>query len=202
MHACAHADDCTVDSTVYTELPHDAISAAATEGLQLFARSHPTTTQWDVHILRKTVIPCTGRAKNPPPGCLRVSTQHLLQAVTFELKHCYIVVGKQVLRQIKGAAMGGYLSPAMAQLVCIAAERSLHTSLPRQLVPQFAGFRYVDDGLVMVCYEDGSAYIDIKNSVLGAYPAGMVCEVTTEGKSIDILERHIPVEDARLPVDH
>ena len=181
---------------MFTELPHDAISAAASDGLQLYTETCKATT-WDVHLRSHTVVPCTGKAK-VPGGCVRTSLQHLLPALHYELQHTFVVVGTQVLRQTRGAAMGGYLSPAMAMLVCIAAERQMHMRLGPQLTNRFAGFRYVDDGVVIVCTNSPAMYAAVKSAVYGAYPAGMICEETADGRIIDILEHRMLLDGRHI----
>ena len=125
-------------NNMFTELPHGAIASAASDGVQLYQHTCDTAL-WDVHRRRRTAVPCTGRSK-PPSGCIRISLPQLLPALLFELQHTFICVGDQVLQQTKGAAMGGFISPAMAMLVCIAAERRLHEHLGPHVADRIAGF--------------------------------------------------------------
>ena len=174
---------------MFTELPHDAIAAAADQGLSIYTTICDTTA-WDVHLRRRAVVPSTGCSATPPE-CTRVTLPLLLPALLFELRHTLITVGDQVLKQTRGAAMGGYMSPAMAMLVCIAAERCMHARLGPHVTQHIAGFRYVDDGVVVVCFEEPALYTAVKTAVYAAYPAGMICEETAEGRIIDILEHRI-----------
>lgn len=82
-------------------------------------------------------------------------------------------------------------------LVCIAAERCLHDRLGPQVTQHIAGFRHVDDGVVIGCCEDLALYMctytcthrvytAVKTAVYAACPTGIICE-TADGHIIDIL---------------
>eukprot|EP00892_Ulva_mutabilis_P003748 jgi/Ulvmu1/1745/UM117_0022.1 len=69
---------------------------------------------------------------------------------------------------------------------------------PRSLTRCFAGFRYVDDGVIVICAETHATYAAIKAAVYAAYPTGMVCEETAAGNVIDILEHRIGIDQQHI----
>lgn len=99
---------------MFTELPYDAIATAANQGSALYTGTCDITA-WNVHLRRRYRL----RGPPRPPQCIRTAMPPLVPALLFELLHTFVKVGTQVRRRPRGAAMGGYISPAMA-MVCIA----------------------------------------------------------------------------------
>ena len=107
---------------MYTELPHAAIRGAAAHFLQWTRRRSRVLRpkEWLVDVRRRRVY--ESRHQYDVSRCVRVRLSDLLDAVAFELDHIFFTVGDVTLQQQLGVSMGGYLSPAMAMMVCMVAE--------------------------------------------------------------------------------
>ena len=187
---------------MYTELPHPSIRSAAAHFLQWFRGVHPRApTEWLVDLRRRRVY--ASRHQFDAQRCVRVRVTDLLSAVAFELDNIYFNVGDVVLRQQLGISMGGYLSPAMAMMTCMVAERSLHRTLGAD-ARFISGMRYMDDGGLVLRVPAGRPALlaHMRALALAAYPQGMQCIVTHEGQHCRMLEQEFTVRDGAVAVAH
>lgn len=186
---------------MFTELPHDVIRDASRDALQCFMQKKGSEA---FHVDLKKGTLTIPRSTTPSPRnvhVIRIEKKHLLPAVEFELNNIFMVVGTTVLQQTAGVPMGGFMSPALAMLVCMQAENKLHKDLGRD-ARLLAGARYMDDGSVIVKKASEAQYKRIKEAVLSCYPEGMEALVTGDGLATDMLENRLVVTGDRVESYH
>ena len=156
---------------------------------------------WLVNLRRRAVF--QSHHQYDASRCVLVRRTDLLPAINFELDNTYLTVGGVTLRQTVGASMGGYLSPAMAMMTCMIAERNLHATLgaDRRYI---AGIRYMDDGTLALCVPHERPHLlnHLRAAALHCYPEGMICKVTGEGTSTRMLEQRIFVNGGKVHACH
>lgn len=104
------------------------------------------------HVNHLTDAAHFGRAFDAMSSC-EFSTDDAWNVVFFALKNCFFTVGVYLLKQFLGSPMGGQLSSALAQLVCIRGEHLTMSSLG--LDSRFiAAKRYVDDVALILFYKE------------------------------------------------
>jgi hypothetical protein len=187
---------------MYTELPHPAIRTAAAHFLQWFYRVHRRFSKaWLVDLRRRRVL--VSKHQFNAQRCVRIRTADLLVAIDFELDNIYFSVGDVVLQQTLGISMGGYLSPAMAMMTCMMAERHMLRTLGAD-ARYLGGIRYMDDATIAfrIPSRRHTLLAKLRAAALAAYPAGMVCEVTHEGQSCRMLEQQLFVVGDQIVAVH
>ena len=188
---------------MYTELPHDAIRSASAHFLQwsrsLSRRRSPS--EWLVDVRRRRVY--ASRHQYDASRCVRIRLSDLLDAVAFELDNIFFTVGDVTLQQRLGVSMGGYLSPAMAMMTCMVAERRLHRTLGAD-AKYISGIRYMDDAALIFRIPRNTPLLleRLRACALSAYPQGMQCEVTFEGQRCRMLELDLSIHDGLIAVAH
>lgn len=193
---------------MFTELPHPAIRRAVTQFLQWHydTRAHPpdqrstrVPSSWLVHIGRRRV--CASTRQYDASRCIVVRATDLLAAVEFELSNIFFTVGTVTLQQTVGISMGGYLSPAMAMITCMMAERNMAATLGAD-ARFINGIRYMDDCTTILRTSDPAMLARLRHIALHAYPEGLECEVTGEGRVTRMLEQQLRVHDGIVTAAH
>jgi hypothetical protein len=132
-----------------------------------------------------------------------LTLDQVLDVACYELKHTFLKVGRVFLWQRIGLAMGGFLSPAMAQGTCAVSEYSWLKSLgaDRKLV---SGMRYMDDSTLVCGGGPAVAERIIESYRSECYPEGLILECTGNAsvEALEILECIVTVKHGLLHMRH
>jgi hypothetical protein len=213
--AITHADGDTQLLTfdvknMFTELPHPDIRTAAAHFLQWSQTCRAAApdcaravrcNSWLVNLSKRTV--CASRSQYDAARCVLIRLADIMPAIEFELQNIYFTVGAVTLRQTVGISMGGYLSPAMAMMTCIMAERHMYATLGAD-ARFLHGIRYMDDGTLVIRVPRTAPALAsrLMHAALHAYPRGMQCEITGMGQRTRMLEQRLVVRGNLVAAAH
>ena len=185
---------------MYTELVHDKVVDAVR---WLIDRAR---TQSSVHVLSVRRRGRRGVAwgrKVDRSKYTAITLDQVLDVAMYELEHTFLKVGCIFLWQLIGLAMGGFLSPALAQGTSAVAEYYWLRSLgaDRTLV---AGMRYMDDSTLVLGCDPVTANRIIESYRSECYPEGLVLECTGDASQgpLEILECIVTVRSGLLHMQH
>ena len=118
----------------------------------------------------------------------------LLQMCAYDCFHCYYYFRGQVNRRKFGVPMGGFMSPAMAIIMCAMVEIQLLAAAPDEMVG--GAMRYMDDVLGMIAVSNAAEETAARawfEKVAGGYPKPLILNVEPEADRLRFLELEVLV---------
>ena len=185
---------------MYTNLPHGQILTALNwlvETVQTVTdipvgemlAAIPSKKSWN----KMTVLIRDGETVRGT-GLITVPVVKIVQTVIFDLQNSYCTVGDRVNRQIKGIPMGSPLSPALAIITCMRAEKEFISSIATDS-QYLRGSRWMDDLLITIIRteENSKRMNEIEHRIKTIYP-NMTLELEKQVDDSKFLESRIRLE--------
>ena len=123
----------------------------------------------------------------------------LLEMCAYDCYHCYYYFRGKVNRRKFGVPMGGFMSPAMAIIMCAMVETQMLVTAPNDMVGGV--MRYMDDVLGIVAVSNAAEETEIRAwfaEVASGYPKPLILNVEPEADRLRFLELEVLVADCDI----